>query len=145
MHCPKCHSENTQTLEMVYKQGTHNTSGSVDLGGVAVASGGFGVGAATGSMSGTSQSKLAWEARPPEQMGYGFEMFLCFVAGFLVLLGMLFTGAWGFHVAGLAILAFALRMARGTHRYRKAFPETVIRWKSSWVCLRCGTRFRPQV
>lgn len=81
MQCPKCSSDNTQRLEVIYESGTQqirivsNTVG----GGGAYGGGPFGGGAVT-STSGTQQTASAQKASPPGKKSYAGPILLSIVS-----------------------------------------------------------------
>lgn len=130
MQCPKCNSDNTQRLSVIYQSGTQHISTTSRTYGGGGGSG-FGVGGASTTTSGTSQSYLASKAAPPKKKPLALAIGII-VVGFLAfyvqfLLALLILAAGGF----LAYKAF---------RYNKeVYPGLRQEWQRSWHCNKCGT------
>jgi hypothetical protein len=133
MQCPKCHSENTQRLEVVYQSGTHNISTNSETVGASY-SGRIGAGAAHTETSGTSQSMLAGKASPPPKQTMGFAIVMVIV-GVLCLQGGVMWKLIGLLVGGGGI--YFIHLARQFNS--QVWPELYQTWLESWMCHKCGT------
>ena len=144
MKCPKCASENTQRLEVIFNGGTQtSTSSSVSVG-AAMRGGGFG---AFTSSSGVSQTTLAQNVAPPQPQKESSVSKLC---GFMVLFGIFpvligFSKSDGFLVVFGAILIglFSIPIIKDAKK-RKVYNRDVLpglyqQWMDSWSCHKCGT------
>lgn len=151
--CPKCGSDKTVGLPMVYASGTSSIEAfSFYIG----TKKNYGVIPTFGS----SQTLAAKQLAPPQKKSSqvaGFVVFgLMFLAfgGFFALAGSSSQGpegsaysqiGWGAIAIGLPI---AIVGAIFTHRSAKTYNETVWQplyeeWQDSFICKRCGTIFRP--
>lgn len=137
MHCPKCQSENTQTLEMAYRSGTQNLSGSIHASGIGFGRDGAAIAAGSGVLAGTTQSLLARDVAPPERRGYLFKAFFGFMASLGVMSG------WGaFYWLSLAVLLVCFYRAYRCFAWnRTVWPDLMSAWRSTSICHRCGERF----
>lgn len=140
LRCSRCSSDQMQRLEVLYENGTSNsTAQSLTTGGLAGA--GFGGGAAVTRTSGTTQSKAAKRAAPPAKepvagpvilMVLGLSLLLMHGALFFTLLALVMAGLGGY-----------LMVKRVTFNQGK-WPELYLRWRNSWYCTRCGgIEYRP--
>jgi len=123
MECPKCKSDNTQRLEMIYDQGTQNIQ-------TTTVGGGYGRGPAIGTAStrGKSQSKQAAKAAPPGKPSWFPIVALTFVGIFSV----------GFYYVGFAIIGLAIYLGIKTSQAKKIYPGLYQHWLNSWMCHKCG-------
>jgi len=165
--CPKCASPDTQTFEMAYQSGVSETT----TVGVAVArDGASGIGVASGT-SETGLAQSTRPPRPksvflfPLFIGwwvFGFLLTLVtnadfglvgkfFVGLFLgpfapfVIFGEGYAGPFSLSVkvlAGIAIVAGSAVSAYAQNWNEKTFPTLAREWSSSWLCKRCGYRWR---
>ncbi len=128
--CPKCHSENTQKLSIIYGAGTSG----VDLStvGAGVASG-FGVGAA--ATTGKTQSHLAKKYAPPQKIDlFGPTVALLVIGGFL----SIFFDAIAFYIAAGIAVFFVIRAVKHN---TKEYPAKFAAWDRKFLCLRCENVF----
>lgn len=142
MNCPKCSSENTQTLRMIFESGTSNSSSTSKSHG-----GGFfnvlpTFRAKTNTVS-TSQSLLATSASPPVKkslIGTAIATLigLYFLVGAFspsfnfgwLLFGVLWSGLFGF-------VTYA-----NFNFNTKVFPKDLEDWEKTWRCHKCGTVYQ---
>lgn len=133
MNCPKCGSEHTQRLEIIYENGTHaidTKSGTIGAG----FGGGFGAGGAKTQTKGTSQSTLAKKAAPPEKKSHLFWL-LCGFFSFAVFAQNQIAS----YLIGLLLLVLAFFLAKTTIEYNsKEYPKLRKDWENSWMCQKCG-------
>ena len=80
MQCGKCSSDNTQLLQMAYEGGTQDIQTKSKTTGIGIAKGGLGIGRASTSTSGTSQSLLATRVAPPKKRTYLYSLITGFLA-----------------------------------------------------------------
>ena len=154
--CPRYHSENTQSFEMVYSSGT--SKGSVAALSFDVDSGS--VISTGGAVS--RQSNLAASVAPPLPPPMGANQII--VKGLIACLTALVVGlmAWwatGYFLSadvatfigvGLAIVIVIAGIAWGGYiesvRHTKNMEEfkrvKLADWRRSWICLRCGHRWK---
>ncbi|BBI99297.1 hypothetical protein FGKAn22_09900 [Ferrigenium kumadai] len=139
MQCPKCNSENTQRLEVVFHGGTQeiNTTGTT-VGGAH--GGAFGIGGAVTKTKGQSQSILAQKSAPPSKKSFKAAVIL-FVIGILMLGGQGATAFLGF----LLIAAGAYLGYKNFQFNSKEWPSLYQQWLDSWLCHKCGTTYHHAV
>ncbi len=128
--CPKCHSENTQKLSIIYGAGTSG----VDLStvGAGVASG-LGVGAA--ATTGKTQSALAKKYAPPQKIQlFATTVALLVIGGFF----SIFFGAAAFFIAAGIAVFFIFRAVKHN---TKQYPVEYAAWDKKFLCLRCENVF----
>ena len=132
MKCPKCESENTQRLEVVFHGGTQNiNTTSASVGGAM--RGGL-LGAVT-KTSGQSQSVLAQAASPPVKK----KIFIA--------IAIMFFGYLIFHVDGMPPKFIGTLVFFGgaylyytIYKFNKTqWPALRQHWQDSWLCHKCGT------
>lgn len=133
MICPKCNSDNTQKLSVIFESGTNsiNTTGYVagtGLGSI------VGIGGAATKMSGTSQSLLAERVAPPAKKKYKWPMVSILFGVFLLgtvnwLSAVLIAGGVIFN-----ILAWKYNSDQ--------WPGLHQTWLSSWCCNKCGAVYQ---
>ena len=126
MQCPKCNSENSQRLEVIYNHGTQTIDTSTAMG--VGYDGGFAYG--VGFTSGTSQSNMAKKVSPPQRENYGLAIFLVII-GILIMIASL---SFGLVLIGLGIL-----LSYGNNCHNLAADKLHKVWLESWMCNKCGT------
>lgn len=132
--CPRCHSEDTRKLSLVWREGTAVVSST--LAGLGAA--GEGMGAGMARSEGVHRSLAAVGAAPPEPVGTaGAIALLVFAAVMLVA-----AAAMGAH-PGPWVLAVVAGVAgglwyRGASRYNtRVYPAERDQWERSFRCNRC--------
>ena len=142
--CPYCQSENIQSYNIAYASGFSNVSGVTT---------GVGVG-----MSGrlcvcvwntvrTQQTVLSMMATPPKKksttslfiMG---TLGIYFGLGLVLLVSGLSKSNWSLllYIGAYAILIYAIH--RRTVWNRTVYPQLRRDWERTYICLRCGNKFR---
>jgi len=137
MQCPKCNSDNTQRLEVVYHGGTQdiNTTGAT-VGG-AHGGGIFGLGGAVTKTTGQSQSILAQKAAPPSKKPYKWGSI------FLLVGTVLLSGPTGILLTGIGFIALGGYMVYSAYQFNsKEWPTLHQCWLDSWLCNKCGTTYQ---
>ena len=135
MNCPRCSSDNTQTLQMAYESGTQNFNARSHTGGV-FGFRGIGLGGAITSTSGVSSSKLAQRAAPPAKKRRRWAILGLFV-------GLLFLGNTNW-------LAITLLAGCGFWLWsilkfnRTEWSELHAAWSASWICHKCGNVYAQE-
>lgn len=151
MNCPQCNSVETRSFEMAY---TANTSSGT------FAAGGFTLGAGATLAAGKikQQSGLAARVQPPSppRLAQFFHVWLYSLAIILVVVAisgwaatlfdpLLSTPLAGFVIGVptvIAVLIFPLMLHRraktNNQKLGEIYEHALERWKSSWICLRCG-------
>lgn len=122
MECPKCKSDNTQRLEVIYDEGTQHTR-STTVGG------GYGRGGAIGTATttGKTQSNLARKAAPPAKPGWLPVVILAIFGVFTLQIYI-----------GFALLIGAFFLGKKTAEAKKIYPGRYQKWLDSWMCNKCG-------
>ena len=147
MKCPKCQSENTQNLEVVFCGGTHNIVATS----VGVAGGGNGGFGGVSSTRGQSQSVLAAACSPPikkSETGPGMAVFLPLAMACLpIVFGHITKSSLllslGFAVVFSPVWGIGLYFLRSRAKYNKQiWPNLFKHWRESWLCHKCGSIYR---
>ncbi len=149
--CPKCNSENTQRLDIAYKSGVSNVSGTTNNIGVGMSSSGLGIGVSEGNFSGTQESLFSNSIKPPEKKsagcitGIGVFILIPFI---IVFLGMGVGGNFEqfmFSLTGVLIgigIIWIDRLQR--NRFNRDEYEPKYRaYQKKFICHRCGNIFQP--
>jgi len=145
MKCPKCESENTQRLEVVFHGGTQNISTTSNSAGVGIGSGGrIGFGGGVTKTSGQSQSVLAASCAPPakkslKRSGVIFLVGLLFVALPLSQSRLSFSQIYPQLFFGLAFITVGGYLSFKSYQFNtKEWPSLYQHWSESWLCHKCG-------
>jgi hypothetical protein len=129
MICPKCSSDNTQTLQVVYESGTQDFNARSHTGGL-FGLRGIGIGGAITSTTGSSSSKFAQRAAPPAKKRRRWA-----ILGILV--GLLFLG--NSYPLALTLLGGCGYWLWAILKFNKSeWPELHAAWSASWICHKCG-------
>jgi len=103
-----------------------------------------------GLAGGKSSSGLAKKVKPPakESVGESIAIIILLVVAFNFLGGVLmlfFNPFIGLGVAvGLTIVVavfFAIKGRKNKDNQQRRFDFAMLRWRQSWICLRCGHSF----
>jgi hypothetical protein len=142
MLCPKCNSDNTQRLEVVFDHGTQDINTKSNTVGVGFG-GRLGVAGATTKTTGKSQSVLAQKAAPPSKKRYKWAVILV-IAGYFPLTAIankdFTTGA-----IGIAIIALGCYLGYSAFQFNsKKYPSLYQYWLDSWLCNKCGSIYHHQ-
>ena len=141
--CPHCGSGDIQKCEMIYMNGTVNHSSTTTIGNY------------ESETSGQASTSLAQSVAPPTQKEE--HWIATAVCGFITV--MIVHGLWkdftspfghGIHtghliaalIFGAFTWAFYTMTQEATEYNEKQFPLEYDEWKNSYVCFRCGNRFR---
>lgn len=147
MDCPHCGSTSCQRLEVVYDSGTRDVNMTGHTSGMAVGLVGghaaFGLGSATTNTEGTSRTRLAARAAPPQVRPVRGWFIAAFV--FFVIFCFLSDWApWFWTAAPLAVLALCIYMiVRAAWWNSKKLPSEQRKWRREWMCHSCGQTFVP--
>ncbi len=137
--CPNCQSQDTQAVRMVIAAGTSTGLGH----GVAMATGG----AALAEFATTSKTELARKLDPGPAPSIGLLEFLgwAFIPlGLFIGFVMGASGGAGWGLAGLGL--FLAVIGRSVTSGKKAdWTQRSAEADRSWVCLRCGKVWEPQL
>jgi hypothetical protein len=141
MNCPKCGSDTTQRLEVIFELGTgHVTTTSRTkvrpfLGILPSAS-------AKTTTKGVTMSKAAQKAQPPAKMQYGFPSAALLIGIAIIALQLDGTFKLLWFVIGLALCGlFGWVLYTGIAYNTKRWPAEYGTWKNSWMCTKCGNIF----
>lgn len=142
--CPYCQSDNIQSYNIAYASGFSNVSGITT--GVGVGMGGR-VGVGVGNTVGTQQTVLSMMAEPPKKKSTTSlfikgSLGIYFGLGLVLLVSGLSKNNWSLllYVVAYAILIYAIH--RRTVWNREVYPNLRKDWEHTYICLRCGNRFR---
>lgn len=137
--CPRCGSEDTKKLSVLWRDGVQSINTTTT--GVGLAGGHVGVGAAR--TQGVAQSTSSAIAAPPprqEEKGMGAAILLAVVAFFAFI-----TFSFGGFMIALIAGAFAgvsLNTWKGAVEYnRTVHPGLMSRWEGSYRCGRCENMY----
>ncbi len=142
MNCTKCGSDNTQRLEIVFEQGTHNIETTSKtrirpfLGIIPTAS-------AKTKTSGTSMSTSAQKAAPPQKKRIR-NLVIGIILGLIVIsqASTNFEHNWFFAVLGLLVVGLCIwRIVVALGFNSKTWPTLYSTWEKSWMCNKCGNMF----
>lgn len=146
--CPKCHSENIQSYELIYSQNVSNSSHMTT--GIGTTFGGN-IGAGFATTSGTSVTALGETVAPPAlkptkkdlKKGCLSGVIAFFIAFILFAMTRSETIALLAFFAVTAGAAFLGRkeIKQNEQWNREVYPKLLNEWKHSYMCLKCGHRF----
>ncbi len=95
------------------------------------------------STSGTSQSKIAMELEPPEKIS--LIKWIGIFAIPVVIVSQLPFPLFFQIIASAGIIYFSFQKLKDFKNYNLViWPKEYSKWKSSFICLKCGTKFIPQ-
>lgn len=120
MQCPKCNSDNTQRLELVFDSGYHEYESDN-----------------YGDYGGESISNLAKKAAPPSKLHYRYPLLLLIFAIWLIINSNILQ----FLIATVSFCAGVYGIFLAWKFNRNKWPIEYQRWKRQWFCHRCGTKF----
>jgi len=140
MNCPRCSSDNTQRLEVIFEQGTSHLDATSTTK-VRPAFGGFATGKAKTRTTGVSMSRSAQKAAPPLKNRYK-------TPGIAVLIGIFMMG-YSLHpfntiffLIGLVVgVIGGFLLYQAIHYNTKLWPAAYEGWTKSWMCNKCGSIF----
>ncbi len=142
LNCPKCNSENTQSLSTAYETGLSHTNSATRGVGIGLGAGGVAVGVGGASTAGVAQTLTSQRAAPPEKKTYIKPLMGYLVAGVLIM----FIGGMIWQPLGLFGQLFWIG-GSGLHAYRaydfnsNTWPALFEEWKHTFVCHRCSHVF----
>lgn len=137
MKCPKCESENTQRLEVVFHGGTQNISTTSNSAGVGFSGGRIGVAGGVTKTSGQTQSTLAAACAPPAQKPAMKRGALIAISVFVSIASL--NIHWAFFVLMLVVIGSMWNVWLSNSKYNiEVWPELYQHWSESWLCHKCG-------
>ena len=140
MKCPECGSNNTKRVEVIFDQGTSDSSAtSLILGSNADA---------VAVTSGRSQTRLAQKVSPPKKKDIFGPLFLLLLS--LVFFVFIFFskdfslgGPWYIGLFLLLMFILSIRFLMVNLKFNKfEWPKIYESWLKSWCCLKCGNIFK---
>jgi hypothetical protein len=124
--CPRCHSEDIRTFEMVYKSGSSSAN-----------SIGITMSGELGQARTRSMTDLASEVAPPDMSGPGcFSIIISVGLGMIV--GALIHPMGGPLIGGILGLVARVGIHLAGAGDRDQQNE---KWRKSWMCMKCGNKF----
>lgn len=142
--CPYCQSENIQSYNIAYAGGFSNVNGVTT--GVGIGMGGR-VGVGVGNTVGTQQTALSMMAAPPEKKSttglfIKGAIGIYFGLGLILLVSGFSKSNWSLiiYFGAYAILLYIIH--RRTVWNREVYPQLRKDWERTYICLRCGNKFR---
>ncbi len=148
--CPKCGSNQTQSVPMAYACGS--SSGSTRGGGVVFAGGDImPVPMMTKTKSQTDFAKSLAPPTPAKDNTGWTAVLLVVCLTFLVPIAVMINSSVGCWIVGVlagllicgAAFVIAMQLRRVRTYNRQVHPVAMAKWQNSWVCLQCGSRFYP--
>lgn len=147
-NCPRCHSENAQSFQMIYQSGTSTGTYS----GVSY---GHNVGVIGTGGSSRSQNLLARQLAPPRMRGIGSGAIISAgfgagLTGLFLLIVSIFIGSYGLptlaiitlFVAAVAAISVCILIlmyfSKITNKQNELIKIEIEKWQHSWMCLKCG-------
>jgi hypothetical protein len=163
MQCPKCQSQDVYLCSTAYAQGTMTTETDGDYSGIGMNAGGATQYLGSGSHSSTHQTAFARDASPPESkhgkaIGIVIGAFLWNIVCALLAWGTeppylkhssgFFYAWWNYEWVWLRWLNIVLLIAaiwwlRSVNQRMPEYNAALERWRKTWICKRCGTKFVP--
>ncbi|WP_375560726.1 hypothetical protein ACE193_24030 [Bernardetia sp. OM2101] len=126
-------------MSLIYENGTNNISTNSSTIGFA-----GGIGIASTSTSGISQSILAQKVSPPKKNSYLLAalviglgaIFLCNIIYGLTIKNAIFG------LIGIFLLGFGIKIFRVNYKYNSnIFPKKYLEWTKTWHCNKCGNTY----
>ncbi len=143
MDCPHCKSDNTTSFKMAWMAGS--STGRNESRGVAInLRGGLMVGGMSGRTN--NQTMIAEQCAPPALKPlktWGWVAMFFFV---LLFLGPILSGDWASKIFGLVLIAPVVffgskAINKSNQKIRDENRQKIAQYESTWLCLRCGTKF----
>lgn len=129
MQCPKCGSDQTQRLKLIYESGTKDINTTGYTAGTGIGSL-VGLGGAATKTTGTSQSLMAQRTAPPIKKSFKWPMISLLFGLFLFGTVNWLSVALTLGGVGFAFLAWKHNANEWPGRYKS--------WLESWHCNKCG-------
>lgn len=139
MDCPRCGSQNTQPLQLIYQSGVTQVHVFHRLHGAGGQVGGH------IQSDGSQQTLLAQSVAPPARRSASFSGW-CFVTAAMLLFDVWRTPRFGpverfESVVAIAALILGFVLAQVIGKINEGIATEYERWLRSWLCHRCGTLF----
>jgi len=141
MDCPRCGSQKTQPLKLIYQSGVTQVNVFHRLHGAG--------GLVRGHIQsdGSQQTLLAQSIAPPVRRSASFAGW-CFVIAAMVLFDIWRTPRFGpverfESVVAIAALVLGFVLARVVGKINEGVATEYERWLRSWLCHRCGALYTP--
>lgn len=137
--CPACKSDDTKRLPLIYEMGVS----AIEAGTIGVGASANGLGVGGASTSGTVQTLLAEKVAPPEKISLARWIV---AAGIVFLLIANIMPAWFLVPVGIAMLAGLVWLQRRFQDFNQnEYPNMRRKWERTFMCLRCGHQFEPDM
>lgn len=142
--CPYCQSENIQSYNIAYAGGVSSVNGVTT--GVGIGMNGR-VGVGIGNTVGTQQTALSMMAEPPKKKSttglfIKGTLGIYFGLGIVFLVSGLSKSNWSLVIYIVAYAILVYNIHRRTVWNREVYPELRRDWERTYICLRCGNKFR---
>jgi hypothetical protein len=135
--CPKCQSDNSRRLSLIYMENVSNTTSSI--------SGSVGSKFAAFYKDETSTTSLGKATSPPSKPKFIPLLILKAIAIEWVILMILTSIFHASFLAGLTLLIglplYLFWALRKNIQYNRLYPKLYRKWSNSFMCQRCGTIF----
>lgn len=139
MECPKCHSVNTQRLEVIHESGTYDISTVSRAAGIGLGGESVDVRGAVINTEGTSKSLLAKRCGPPEKQDYMMSIIIA-------MLGWGIEAAshtWYWKSFGVLLIVGGVWLTYEAWQYNgRTWPKRYEKWLQSWHCNKCGNIYQ---
>ncbi len=138
MPCEKCGSENIQSLEVIYLQGTQRLSARSHTGEMLNVTDSMRLTGHITHTEGSTQSLLSLSVAPPAKQSFRLAGILLAIAVFC------FTGHVVAIILGVMLLIGSLTLGYLTIQYNTTkWPTLYRRWQEGRMCYECGHIFYP--
>ena len=147
--CPNCHSDNIQSFEVAYRNGTPSIALTHldlrrDITLLVDGENQLGLGLGTAKTTGTSVSQIAQEVAPPAKKGIVKKFLLIGIILMFLLSAILGSvsntlGSIGALLGWVLSGAFVYKTAYLWNR--DVYPQLLDQWHHSYICFRCGQHF----
>jgi ribosomal protein L37AE/L43A len=143
--CPRCKSPDTALLYMVHEQGTTQTASSGvllgDVGGLMLGGSTSTTGFAARSAPPAKRSDIAWVVAVVVLAAWVWIAIKIYSSNTLVNV----PACWAGSAIAALIVGLAGWIGLGAFYWNHTtWPILHAEWKRTWICKRCGTRFKPQ-
>ncbi len=142
MKCPKCESDNTQKLSLVYASGVSDVNTTTSGVGVGMGFSSIGVGLGSETSKGTQQTLLSQASAPPQEIRYYVVFIIAVILSGMTIyfLNYIFLS----YVIIFSIACGAVFWLKKLHYYNSViFVRDYNTWNSQYMCLKCACNFIP--
>lgn len=138
MICPKCNSENTQRLEVVYDNGTNDINTQSHSSIFGFGRGGLGFGLGKTKTKGTSQSGLAQKSAPPAKKKIKLQIIIILIGSWFLMHPTIKFAVFG----TILVASGAFLIYKKINYNKQTLPGLYQEWVNSWLCTKCGSVYQ---